>query len=165
MKNILLILLTFPLLSFLIKDSKNALIGNWQLNQINLNSDTIFYNGNYKYTLQHIFEQNKSWILNKQDSITTSNLAEKGYKNWMSIKMEFLTDSTFKMTKVRSGGRVNLDEFDYGIYQLKNDTLQMINQSRNDYKIQFLFDKKNKKLYQKGGVPDRMIYQEYIKTN
>lgn len=70
-------------------------MGEWELNQITLNNDTIFYRGIFEYTLYHHFELNKGWIKNKEDSLIVTKSAESGFQNSMSIKMEFTTDSTF----------------------------------------------------------------------
>lgn len=164
MKKLLLIILLPPLLSFILKVDNNELIGTWELNQITLNKDTIFYREQFEYTLKHNFELNKNWITNNEDSLSVTKRAKQGFQNSMSIKMEFLTDSTFKMTKVRSGGRISPDEIDYGKYEIIKDTLLMTNQTRRDYKMMFIIDLENKKIFQKDGVPNHMVYQEYTQV-
>lgn len=165
MKKLLFILLSCTLLSFHFIDKNNELIGTWELNHVELNNDTIFYRGKFEYTLHHNFELNKSWIKNKEDSLTVSKRAEENFQKSMSVTISFLTDSTFKMTKIRSGGRINPNEYDIGIYELKSDSLLMTNQSRRDYTMLFIIDQENKRIFQKDGIPDYMVYQEYLKTN
>lgn len=161
MKKLLFIILALPLYSFLHNIHKSQLDGVWELNQIVLNNDTIFYRDQFDYTIKHNFELNKSWIANHEDSLTVIKRAEQGFQNSMSIKMEFLTDSTFKMTKIRSGGRISPEEIDYGTYEINSDTLLMTNQSRRDYKMYLIIDLENNRLFQKDGVPSHMVYQEY----
>ena len=147
-----------PLLSFVLKIDEKGIIGRWELNQISLNKDTIFYRGQFEYTLKHNFELNKNWITNLEDSLTVTKRAEQGFQNSNSIYMEFLTDSTFKMTKVRSGGRISPDEFDFGTYEIRTDTLLMTNQSRRDYRMMLKIDFENERIYQEDGLPNHMVY-------
>jgi hypothetical protein len=164
MKKNSLIILTIPLLSFFTKVNRDILKGTWELNQIELNDDTIFYRGIFEYTLNHNFELNKSWVKNKVDSLKVTERAESGYQNSMRIKIEFQSDSKFSMTKVRSSGRISPDQLDYGTFELKTDTLFMTNHTRNDYKMMFIVDFKNDRIYQKDGLPSYMVYQEYLKS-
>jgi len=165
MKKLILIILTLPLLSFVLNIDDKVILGTWELNQITLNKDTIFYRGQFEYTLKHNFELNKNWITNHEDSLIVIKRAEQGFHNSNSIHMEFLTDSTFKMTKIRSGGRINPDEFDFGTYEITTDTLLMTNQSRQDYKMMLKIDLENGRIYQEDGLPNYMVYQEYLRKN
>lgn len=139
--------------------------GSWKLRKMIVNGDTIFYRGQFNYTLRHNYKLNENWIANRTDSLTVLRRAEKGYQNLMSIKVKFLTDSTFSMTEVRGGGRIDSNKLDYGTYELHNDTLLMTNQSRRDYEMMFLVDIENKRFYQRGQLPNHKVFQEYFKVD
>lgn len=165
MRILLLIFLAIPLISFQLPRNEYTIVGTWELNQVTLNGDTIFNRGNFDYTLNHNFESNKKWISTREDSSVVYDQAKANFEKFKNLRIEFLIDSTFKMTKVRSGGGVNLEEMDFGTYELKNDTLRMTNHSRRDYKMMFIVDLKNEIIFQKDGVPNHMVFQEYKKKN
>lgn len=79
----------------------------------------------------------------------------------MSIQINFIDDSNFTITKIRSGGRISENELDFGTYVRKNDTLLLTNKSRRNKETRFIID--NEGFYQQDELPNYSFSQEYIK--
>lgn len=137
--------------------------GEWQLSLIRLNSDTIFFRGAADYTYRYAWKRNPGRAQTKEDSILVLNNLKSVYDNCMKIEIRFYQDSLFQMTKTRSGGDIYPDEFDTGVYSVSHDSLIMTNQSRSNKKWMLIMEQSSDKLYLKDGLPEYMIYQEYIR--
>ncbi|MDP2175333.1 MAG: hypothetical protein Q8K70_05410 [Bacteroidota bacterium] len=163
MKNISFFIFPLIFISFVHKHNENKLLGTWQLNMTVQNKDTIFLLGNEGYTLKHNYKLNHNWVKTKEDSINLNQKAHKLYNQTKGLQISFLSDSTFKMTKIRSGGIISLNENDYGIYEVKEDTLIITNQTENNKKTMFIID--DQKLFLKDESPNLSIYIEYKKID
>jgi len=137
--------------------------GEWQLSLVQINSDTIFFRGDTEYTYRYSWKRHQGQPQTKEDSIAILNRLKLVYDNCMEIEIRFYQDSLFQMTKLRSGGEIYPEEFDSGIYSVSQDTLLMNNQSRENAKWILRMQQHSNKLYLKDGLPDYMIYQEFIR--
>lgn len=165
MKKIITYSLLLFLFSFNLKSKKQNIEGTWMLNVITVNADTLFYRNQLIYSLNHNYKLNPNALSNYEDSINLVNQAKNRFENLMNMTIEFSNDSIFSMTKMRSGGRLFPNEQDHGFYHIQNDSIKMINTSRNNYKMFFLLDLKNDRFFQLAGVKDYSVYQEFIRKD
>lgn len=143
MKYILIISLTILSSSMCIK--KRTIIGSWQLKIVSLNNDTIFYREDYSISLKYNYSINKPQ--SKEDSLACEELALSKFEQSKGLKLIFITDSTFITSKVRSGGRIDSDIDEEGIYNISKDSIYLTVPVRNNYKYILNYDKKNDKLF------------------
>ncbi len=137
MKSII-ILLTITI--FFIPE-KNWVKGRWIIDFIILDSDTIYKQDHFYYTLEYNRTLNPNL-----DSIELENLALHSFKKTSKLYWEF-DDSTFLTAAMRSGGRGNLNDTDFGTYFRSNDSIYMTNTTRNNYKSIFLIEERHKYLH------------------
>lgn len=163
MKNLLLVLLILPLSSFLQYQNEQKIDGVWKLNKVIFNGKTIFLRDHFHYTLNYNFSLNKSWVKNKEDSITVTKQAQKRFNNSKNAKIEFLTDSTFCLTKSRSKSGISSNEKDFGIYKVQNDTLLLTKKSKRNRKMILKIDAKNERIFSSYDIKNHSMYIEYTK--
>lgn len=149
-----LIMLVFTLSLF---PDKNWVKGKWNIDFIIKSGDTIYKHDNYYFTLEY----NRSLNPNS-DSNAVENMARQFFNNTSKLYWEF-KDSTFQTAAMRSGGRGNLNDKDFGKYFCSNDTIYMINTTRNNYKSIFLKEHNSRYLYLKDNS-DLNIYTKLKKV-
>lgn len=163
LRSLLVLLFALSLMSYVyIYDGK--LTGtSWSLNCIIFGQDTLFYRNDSTYTYTYNLKQLDK---NKLDQASINELNAKIFNSFHSMlrmKINFQSDSTCIMTKMRSGGRIFINELDSGIYSLKNDSLEMTLHTRRNYVIRLQLDKNAKKLTMSGVGPlDKVVYSEFV---
>lgn len=160
------IFLIFILFGFSKHDKFNLINSSWSINVIIIDKDTVFLNKDSLFTFNHNFKINKNYLKSKEDSVKIVELANKSFRNLKSMKIHFDSDSTFFMTKMRSGGRFFLNELDSGIYFIRNDSLLLNLLTRRNYRMGFIFNREISKFYFEEKSPiGQKVYCEYIKNN
>ena len=154
-----------PLMSFTILSKSNSIIGSYHLNQVKLNDELIFDRNDFKYSLKRNYQLNKDYLKTNADSLHVYQTAEANYIKLNSVKLEFLSDSTFCFTKIRSGSKIFPNEKDFGVYKFKNDTILLTNTSRNNQKMMLILSENLNKLILKDSTSNIKIYQDFVKIN
>lgn len=157
MKYVVIILL-FTLCSSLCLKKKTHL-GNWELELIKIDTETIFDRDDYTISLQFNYSLNNPKT--KDDSIAVENFAKSKFDQSKSLKIQFDTDSTFITTKVRSGGRIDPNTEELGVYYISNDSLYMEIPTRNNYKMTLNYNRKKDFIYSENKAGERTIYIQY----
>jgi hypothetical protein len=131
----------------------------YRLNLITLNSDTIYFKGQPRFTHRY----NYKLLKNEEDSLKIRRISIKKYQECERMAITFETDTTFIMTKMRSGGRIFTAEKDTGSYVIKRDTIFMTNKTRNNYKEWFILKKPEDLIFSRDETSNGRMYWEYKK--
>jgi hypothetical protein len=151
--------------SFMDSLVKNPLIGKWHIRLIMIDKDTAYMTGAPVHTYRYNYKMNKETIKTREDSTRLQETADNIYLNNSSMRITFLFDTAFYMTKMRSGGRFFPAELDTGVYTMIGDTIFMTNRTRNNYRQFFIIDRLNKKMFFSDMALGKKVYLEYIKEN
>lgn len=138
---------------------KKTHLGNWELELVKINNETIFDRDNYSISLQYNYSLNNPKT--KDDSIAVENLAKSKFDQSRSLNIHFDTDSTFITTKVRSGGRIDPNTEELGDYRTSNDSLYMEIPTRNNYKMLLNYNRKKDFIYSTNEAGERTTYIQY----
>ena len=136
-------------------------MGEWKIDFVIKNGDTIYHH-NFQYTLKYNYKLNAP-LNDKLDSAMVKDLAEIKYERTAKLWWDF-KDSTYETSAMRSGGRGELEKTDFGVFYVSNDTIYMVNKTRNNYKSQLLINEKGRYLYLNDTMPDVNVYIQYRKT-
>lgn len=153
------------LFSFKSKDDKSLENTSWTINCIKIDNDTIFYHSDSSFTYLYNYSLNKEYLEKYKDSIVVNEIANKKFHDTKTMKISFDSDSTFIMTKMRSGGRVFSDEIDSGKYIINIDTVKMTIKTRNNYKLLYILNQNRNKLFLiESNVYGQKVYCDYSKN-
>jgi hypothetical protein len=157
--------IAFGMLFYNFDFSKKNYLNNtiWEINYIKINNDTAFLKTDSTFTYRHNYNLNKSYLEETNDSLKVNKIANNKFRLTKTMKIEFKTNSTFVMTKMRSGGRIFPDEIDKGTYVLDSDTLMLTIRTRNNYPMKFILNKKEEKFYFYDESNGTNVYYEYVK--
>ena len=157
--------IAFGLLFCNIDFSKKNYLNNtiWEINCIKINNDTAFLKTDSTFTYRHNYKLNKTYLEETHDSLKVNKIASDKFRLTKTMKIQFKTNSTFVMTKMRSGGRIFPDEIDKGTYLLYSDTLLLTIRTRNNYPMKFILNKEEEKFYFHDESNGSMVYCEYVK--
>lgn len=163
-KTAVLYIAAFALSSF--NYSSNGFLENtkWVVNCLKFGNDTVFIHSDSMYTYRYNYYMNKSNLNGRQDSLKVNDMASKRISDLKSMKIVFDSESTFLMTKMRSGGKLESNEMDSGTYTIHSDTVKMTIFTRRDYKLEFKLNKAQNKLFSSGASPVGNVYLEYVKV-
>lgn len=159
MKSAFLLIISFILLGISFSDVR-PLTGRWKVDFIVLNEDTIFKQLSFAHTLAYNYKLN-SPVETLEDSARIQKLAKNNFMNSSAIHIDFQGNRSFKMTKVRSGGKSDTTALDKGIYTLSGDSLILINKSRNNQHVLFFYNKEEDYFFMKNNQETQKIYIQY----
>lgn len=149
--------------SFLRVENENHVVGNWGLNVVAINSDTIFHRDNLSYSIQYNLKKASDFTFSSVDYDKIVEDTEVNFEKMKNIKLSFQLNKQIYMTKTRSGGRIDLESLDSGFYEIKQDSLFITLSSRNNYQMLLLFNKFANRIFILDGFPDHKVFTEYIK--
>jgi len=136
----------------------------WMLNCVRLDNDTIFYRSDSTHTMKYNFKLNVEALKSGTDSSSIAEMATKNFHSSRSVRITFETDSTFIMTKIRSGGRITPNEVDSGIYNIKNDTVLFTISTRRNHQMVYKLNPSTNLLFiESPGPSNQNVYSEYIR--
>ena len=136
----------------------------WALNVIQIENDTAFFESDSNFTYNYNYKYNKGFLEKYGDSAKINEIAFKKFHDSKTMKIYFKSDSIFTMTKMRSGGRIFSNELDSGTFKIVKDSLFMVINSRNNYRINYLIDN-NKLKYNEVNPSGQKVYCEYKKND
>lgn len=136
-------------------------MGNWQLELVQINGETIFHRDDFSISLRYNYSLNNPKT--KDDSLVVEELAKSKFEQSKSLKLEFDTDSTFITTKVRSGGKIDPNTKELGVYHTSNDSLYMEIPERNNYKMLLNYNRKKDILYSEDSAGENKMYIQYLR--
>ncbi|MBI1836386.1 MAG: hypothetical protein HYR91_03880 [Flavobacteriia bacterium] len=135
-----LILINVILFSFISSGNRHFIGTTWILKTILVKNDTVFSDGNKKLTIKFFLEMDKDFLSqNNQNGERKmiENNAIKKYDECKKIRLQFISDSTFIITKIRPGGKIFSNEIDSGVYKQTIDSLFLVVPKRNNYPYNF----------------------------
>lgn len=140
---------------------KKTHLGNWQLELVQINGETIFQRDDFSISLRYNYSLNNPKT--KDDSLAVEELAKSKFEQSKSLKLEFDTDSTFITTKVRSGGKIDLNKEELGVYRTSKDSLYMEIPERNNYKMLLNYNRKKDIIYSEHSAGGNKTYIQYLR--
>lgn len=136
----------------------------WALNCIRIDNDTAFFKTDSTFTFKHNFKLNEQHLEGSNDSMNVADMASKKFHSLRSMNITFNSDSTFVMTKMRSGGRIFPKEKDSGNYEIRNDTVHFSIITRRNYQLVYKLNRSADTLFVDEKNPlGQQVYSEYIK--
>lgn len=159
------VVLSMILISSVSHKSHETIIGEWGFNVLILNGDTIFHRDNMAYSINYNLKMAHDFSNTLIDSARIIEGAKLNFETMRNVRLSFLKENQFSMTKTRSGGRIELGVFDTGVYELNQDSIFITVNARNNYEMLLLFDKFANRIFFFDGVPEHMVFTEYVKLD
>ena len=159
-----LFLLAIILCGFSSNDHNYLFNSSWTLNCIRIDNDTSFFRTDSIFTFKHNFKLNEKHLKSYEDSVRVADMASKKFHTSRSMNITFISDSTFVMTKMRSGGRIFPNELDSGNYEIRNDTVHFSLITRRNYQLVYRLNRSADILFVDEKNPlGQQVYCEYTK--
>jgi hypothetical protein len=147
------------------KSETTPIDGLWGMEFVVLNGDTIFSRYNFDFTLKYNLRKFSEFQISEQDSMNIIEQSQLSYSNIYDVKMFFHENKRFSMTNLRSGGIVDLDVLDTGMFEFRNDSVFISISTRNDKKMLLLMDRSEERLFVQDGFPEHMVLTKYVKLS
>ncbi|HEX2617672.1 MAG TPA: hypothetical protein VHL57_09025 [Flavobacteriales bacterium] len=138
--------------------------GTWHAGMVVLNGDTLFLASDSTRSITHAFRLHAGLSLAKDDSAEVRRKGMASYWKERSTLIRFYNDSDVVMTKVRSGGRGNVNELDSGVFTMRNDTVVFTLRTRRNYQFGLVYDPKAELLHITDGLAEHRVYMTYTRT-
>lgn len=139
-------------------EQKNAIVGRWSLELVSVNLDTMFYRHNINSSVAY----KRSLGTNDIDSNRFFQI-EKGFNQMKEFFINFNLDSTFEMTKAKSGKGMNNNILDSGIYLVNKDTVTLTKQTDRIEEMKYILNKKKDTLTYESSFNDRIMIIRFAK--
>lgn len=153
------VLIAYMSLSLCLK--KKTHIGNWHLELITVNGETIFDRNDLSVSIRYNYTLNQPKT--KEDSLNVEEFSTTKFEQSKKLKVIFESDSTFLTSRIRSGGRIDPNTMEGGTYHASNDSLYLTVTERNNYQLLLNYDRKKDVVYNESTVGETTTYIQYCR--
>lgn len=158
--------------SFRFVSRSNKLEGTvWQMNCIRIDGDTLFLRSDSSFVVKNYFKNYKDHMDSPLDSAAILHLAKERFSLVQKVKIHFISDTKYTMTKMRGGGMIFPNELDSGTYLIRQDSVFLYQNADTSRGTYFTFDDNLRKLTHNLELPNysspsgfTFIYYDYVQN-